>query len=31
MKIYLYLKDKIMSFSLPQKISGSFSFDEKNV
>ena len=28
MKIYLYLKNKIMSFSLPQKISGSFSFDE---
>lgn len=28
MKIYLYLKNKIMSFSLPQKVSGSFSFDE---
>lgn len=28
MKIYLYLKNKIMSFSLPKKISGSFSFDE---
>ena len=30
MKIYLFLKNKIMSFSLPQKISGSFSFDENS-
>ena len=28
MKIYLYLIDKIISFSLPQQIVGSFSFDE---
>ena len=28
MKIYLYLKNKILTFSIPQKISGSFSFDE---
>lgn len=28
MKIYLYLANKILSFSLPKKISGSFSFDE---
>ena len=29
MKIYLYLDNKIISFSLPNDISGSFSFDEK--
>lgn len=28
MKIYLFLPDKIMSFSLPKDIAGSFSFDE---
>ena len=28
MKIYLYLTDQIISFSLPKEISGSFSFDE---
>ena len=28
MKIYLYLSDKILSFSLPTDITGSFSFDE---
>ncbi len=28
MKIYLFLKEKIMTFVIPQKISGSFSFDE---
>ncbi len=28
MKIYLYLKTKILTFSIPKKISGSFSFDE---
>jgi len=30
MKIYLYLKDKIAMFSLPKKVSGSFSFDNDN-
>ena len=30
MKIYLYLSNKIVSFSLPSEISGSFSFDEAN-
>ena len=30
MKIYLFLKEKLISFSLPQEISGSFSFDENN-
>ena len=28
MKIYLYLQTKILTFTLPQKILGSFSFDE---
>jgi S-DNA-T family DNA segregation ATPase FtsK/SpoIIIE len=28
MKIYLYLKNRVLNFSLPQEISGSFSFDE---
>ena len=28
MKIYLYLDTKILSFDLPNEISGSFSFDE---
>jgi len=28
MNIYLFLKDKLVSFSLPQEKSGSFSFDE---
>lgn len=28
MKIYLYLKNKILIFSIPQKILGSYSFDE---
>ena len=28
MKIYLYLESKIFTFSIPKKISGSFSFDE---
>ncbi|HBA37655.1 MAG TPA: type VII secretion protein EssC, partial [Firmicutes bacterium] len=28
MKIYLYLKNKILAFALPQKISGNFNFDE---
>ena len=28
MKIYLYLNTKILNFSLPQKVMGSFSFDE---
>lgn len=28
MKIYLYLFDRVVSFSLPNEISGSFSFDE---
>ena len=28
MKIYLYLASKILTFSLPQKVMGSFSFDE---
>lgn len=28
MKIYLYLPDKILNFSLPKEILGSFSFDE---
>ena len=27
MKIYLFLQDKILTFSLPKDISGSFSFD----
>ena len=30
MKIYLYLKDKILTFSIPTKVSGSFSFDENS-
>ncbi len=28
MKIYLYLKNKILTFALPQKVSGNFNFDE---
>lgn len=28
MKIYLYLKNKILSFTIPQKVSGNFNFDE---
>ena len=28
MKIYLYLPNKILNFSILKKISGSFSFDE---
>ena len=28
MKIYLYLTEKIVSFTLPQEIMGSYSFDE---
>lgn len=28
MKIYLFLADKLVSFSLPSDVSGSFSFDE---
>ena len=28
MKIYLYLVDKIVSFSLPKEVDGSYSFDE---
>jgi len=28
MKIYLYLKNKILTFTIPQKVLGSFSFDE---
>ena len=28
MKIYLYLENKILDFSIPKKVSGSFSFDE---
>lgn len=28
MKVYLYLEDRIISFSLPKEISGSFSFDK---
>ena len=28
MKIYLYLSDKLLNFTLPQDVSGSFSFDE---
>ncbi len=28
MKIYLFLVNKILTFSLPEEISGSFSFDE---
>jgi S-DNA-T family DNA segregation ATPase FtsK/SpoIIIE len=27
-KIYLYLPEKILTFVIPQKVSGSFSFDE---
>ena len=29
MKIYLYLKNKILTFSIPQKVIGSYSFDER--
>ena len=29
MKIYLYLKNKILIFSIPQKVLGSYSFDER--
>ena len=28
MKVYLFLSDKLLNFTLPQEISGSFSFDE---
>ncbi len=28
MKIYLFLQDRILTFSIPLKVSGSFSFDE---
>ena len=28
MKVYLFLSDKLINFTLPQDISGSFSFDE---
>lgn len=28
MKIYLFLREKILTFVVPQKVSGSFSFDE---
>lgn len=28
MKIYLYLVNKLLTFSIPKKVSGSFSFDE---
>lgn len=28
MKIYLYLKNKILTFTIPQKVSGNFNFDE---
>ena len=28
MKIYLFLKSKLLTFTIPQKVSGSFSFDE---
>ena len=30
MKIYLYLKDKIRIFTLPQIVSGSYNFDEED-
>ena len=30
MKIYLYLKNKIKIFTLPQVVSGSYNFDEDN-
>ena len=30
MKIYLFLKNKLLHFSLPQEISGSYSFDFDN-
>ena len=30
MKIYLYLKNKIKIFTLPQIVSGSYNFDEDN-
>ena len=28
MRIYLYLANEILEFSIPKEISGSFSFDE---
>ncbi len=28
MKIYLFLKNKVLTFALPQKVSGTFNFDE---
>ena len=28
MKVYLYLVDKLLNYSLPHDISGSYSFDE---
>jgi len=30
MKIYLFLSDEILTFSLPKKVFGNFSFDEDN-
>ena len=30
MKIYLYLAEEILTFSLPNNISGSFSFDKNS-
>lgn len=30
MKVYLYLKNKVLTFLIPQKVSGSFSFDENS-
>ena len=31
MKIYLFLANKIVTLSLPEEVSGSFSFDENDV
>ena len=28
MKIYLYLSNKLLKFTIPKEVSGSFSFDE---
>ena len=30
MKIYLFLKTKVLTFTIPQRVSGSFSFDENS-
>ena len=30
MKVYLLLSDKLLNFSLPQEVSGSYSFDENS-